>query len=93
MHVGVLTLELFIPHANSLKEKRRVVRRVKDRLKSRLNVAVAEVGNLDLWQRATLAVVAVNKDRPPAEALLQAALRQTEADHEAQVGEVEIEFF
>ena len=56
--VGLLTLELFIPHAQSLKDKRMVLRSVKDRLK-KFNVAVAEVAHQDLWQRATLGVVAI----------------------------------
>jgi hypothetical protein len=56
--VGLLTVELHIPGARSLKEKRMVLRGVKDRLK-KFNVAVAEVEHQDLWQRASLAVVTV----------------------------------
>ena len=58
MIVGLLTLELHIPHARSLKDKRMVLRSVKDRLR-KFNVAVAEVEHQDLWQRATLGVVAI----------------------------------
>jgi uncharacterized protein YlxP (DUF503 family) len=56
--VGLLTVELHIPGARSLKDKRMVLRGVKDRLK-KFNVAVAEVEHQDLWQRAGLAVVTV----------------------------------
>jgi uncharacterized protein len=56
--VGLLTVELHIPGARSLKDKRMVLRGVKDRLK-KFNVAVAEVEHQDLWQRASLAVVTV----------------------------------
>ena len=59
MKVAVLSLELHLPYAQSLKEKRMVLRRVKDRLR-KFNVAVAEVAHQDTWQRAGLAVVAVS---------------------------------
>jgi hypothetical protein len=59
LRVGLLVLELHIPGAQSLKDKRMVLRSVKDRVK-RFNVSVAEVEHQDLWQRATLGVVAVS---------------------------------
>ena len=59
MIVGLLTLELYIPQARSLKDKRMVLRSVKDRLK-KFNVAVAEVGHQDLWQRAALGIVTIS---------------------------------
>ena len=59
MRVAVLHVELFIPHALSLKDKRMVLRRVKDRL-GKFNVAVAEVEHQDVWQRAALGIVAIS---------------------------------
>lgn len=61
MVVGSLRLEIHIPAANSLKAKRSVVNHVKERVRSRFNAAVAEVGNQDLWQRATLGVAVVGE--------------------------------
>jgi uncharacterized protein YlxP (DUF503 family) len=61
MHVGTLKLEIHIPASNSLKAKRSVMNHVKERLRSRFNVAVAEVGGQDLWQRATLGVAVVGE--------------------------------
>lgn len=61
MFVGAYRIELFIPHAHSLKEKRSVVNGIKARL-SHLNLSVAEVDGQDLWQRATLGVSAVSAD-------------------------------
>ncbi len=58
MLVALLSIELHIPEARSLKDKRMVLRSVKDRLK-KFNVAVAEVEHQDLWQRAELGVVTV----------------------------------
>lgn len=61
--VGLLTLHLQIEAAHSLKEKRHVVRGLKDRLRNRFNVSVAEVDGQDTWQRAVIAVVTVSGDR------------------------------
>ena len=55
MRVAVLHVEIHIPYAQSLKDKRMVLRRIKDRLQ-KFNVAVAELENQDLWQRLSEAV-------------------------------------
>jgi hypothetical protein len=57
--VGCLYLELFLSEAQSLKDKRRVVKSLKDRLHQKFPVATAEVGETELWQRAELAIVSV----------------------------------
>ena len=72
MHVAVLSLELHLPYAQSLKEKRMILRRVKDRLR-KFNVSVAEVSYQDTWQRVGLAVVSVSGASAPAERELAAA--------------------
>jgi uncharacterized protein len=69
--VGVLTLELRLENSHSLKDKRHVVRSLKDRLRSKFNVAVAEIEYQDLWQRAVLAAVTVSSDRGNAERVLR----------------------
>jgi uncharacterized protein len=71
--VGLLTVELLVGGARSLKDKRMVLRRVKDRLQ-RFNVSVAEVDHLDLWQRGALAVSAVANDRDVVEQTLSAVV-------------------
>ena len=69
--IGVLTLEIHIEDAHSLKEKRHVVKGLKDRLRSRFNVAVAEIDYQDSWQRAMVAAVTISGDRVHAESVLQ----------------------
>jgi uncharacterized protein YlxP (DUF503 family) len=59
MVIGVVTVDISIPHAQSLKDKRAVIRSVKDRLVSRMNVSAAEVGKQDVWKYAELAFVTV----------------------------------
>lgn len=77
--IGVLTLEIRLEHAHSLKEKRQVVTGLKERLRHKFNVAVAEIDYQDLWQRAVLAAVTVSGDHVRAEQVLQAAEREAAA--------------
>jgi uncharacterized protein YlxP (DUF503 family) len=63
MVVGVLRLEFHLADSHSLKEKRAVLKSLKDRLRGKFNVAVAEVDMHELWQRACLGVAALGGDR------------------------------
>jgi len=90
MHVAVLHVELFIPHALSLKDKRMVLRRLKDRL-GKFNVAVAEVEHQDLWQRARLAVVSVNTDHVHLESTLHSVAGEAERAADIQVLDANVE--
>ena len=69
--IGVLTLELRLDESHSLKEKRHVVQSLKDRLRNKFNVSVAEIDHQDSWQRGLVAAVTVSPDRPFAEQVLQ----------------------
>ncbi len=71
MKLGVMKVSLHIPMAQSLKDKRRVVRSLKDRLFARFNVSVAEVGDQDLHQRATIGICFVSLDSKRADAKIQ----------------------
>jgi len=93
MPIGVLTLELHLPEAHSLKEKRFVVRKIKDRLRSRFNVAVAELDHQDLWQRALLGVVSISSDRKALQNLLEAVERESEKVLGRDLVGTELDFF
>ena len=77
MPIGVLTLEIHLPYAHSLKEKRFVVRKVKDRLRARFNVAVAELDHQELWQRAVVGVVSISSDQRNLESVLEAVQQES----------------
>jgi len=68
--IAYLTLEIRIEGAHSLKDKRQVVRSVKDGLRAHFNVAVAEVEASDAWQRATIGVVSISDSRDYLEGLM-----------------------
>jgi len=74
MPVGLLTLELHIPDAQSLKDKRQVVRSLKDRLRRHFNVAVAEMEYQDVWSRAIIGVVTLSTAEQHVEESLQLVL-------------------
>ena len=75
--IGVLTLELRLEDSHSLKEKRHVVQSLKDRLRHKFNVSVAEIDHQDLWQRATVSAVTVSSDRENAEKVLRGVEEET----------------
>ena len=83
MPIGVLTLEIHLPYAHSLKEKRAVLWKLRDRLRSRFNVAVAELDHQDVWQHATLGVVSISDSQK----LLEAVLRQVLGESEKILGQ------
>jgi uncharacterized protein YlxP (DUF503 family) len=75
MVVGVVTWDLHLSGCASLKDKRRVLRSLKDRLHQQFNVSVAETAAHDRWQRAELTCAVVATDRRHAESVLGAAGR------------------
>jgi uncharacterized protein YlxP (DUF503 family) len=89
--VALLTVEMHVPGARSLKDKRMVLRRVKDRLK-KFNVAVSEIEHHDLWQRTALAVVTVSTDQAHAVRELAAAAAEIERVEPGLITRTEIEF-
>ncbi len=91
MVIALLSLELYVPGSQSLKEKRMVLRRIKDRI-SKFNVAVSEVEHQDLWQRAGLAVVTVSTDERHADRELAAVADEIERVEPGLIARQEVEF-
>ena len=85
MVIGVAAWELQIFGAQSLKEKRSVVKSLKDRLRERFNVAVAETAHHDVWQRAEIAVSTVSTDRRHAESVIESVDRFMAGDGRARI--------
>jgi hypothetical protein len=85
MVVGVIGWELEVFGAQSLKEKRSVVRSLKERLRNRFNVSVAETGLNDLWQRAEITACVVSNDRRMADSVLESVDRFVNSDPRARV--------
>ena len=92
MVIGCLRLTLTLAENESLKGKRRVVRRVRDRVRNQFNVAAAEVEALDDWSVASIGVVCVSNDSAHAHAMLMKVLRFVERMLvDAEISDVETE--
>ena len=91
MVIGVCRLDLLIGESQSLKEKRRMVKQIIDRVKHRFNVSIAEVGNNDLWQSAQLGLCLVSNDRRFTNSSLDTILDFIETINVAEVVKSDIE--
>jgi uncharacterized protein YlxP (DUF503 family) len=78
MPVGLLILELHIPEAQSLKDKRQVLRSLKDRLRGQFNVAVAELDHQDAWQQSVVGIVTLSNEESHVEESLQKVLAEAD---------------
>lgn len=93
MPVGVLILEIQLPYSHSLKDKRAVIRKLRDRLRARFNVAVAEMDHQEVWQQATLGVVSISGSQVLLESALQQVLQESESILGQDVAQYSIDFF
>ena len=75
MVIGVRSWELHLPGAHSLKDKRSVIKSIKDRMHNEFNVSVAETGQHDAWQTAELTAAVVASDRRHADSVLESVDR------------------
>ena len=91
MHIGSVTITLAIPGSQSLKDKRHVIRGLLDAIRGKFNVSAAEVGELDLWQRATIAVVTVANEAAFVDQVLAKVLDLVESDPGCTVLEIDQE--
>ncbi len=91
MHIGICTLYLRLLEARSLKEKRRVIKSIKDRIGNKFNVSIAEVDKLDKWQWATLGTVCVSNDAGFTNSMLSNVVNFVEQTHLVELVDYEIE--
>lgn len=83
MFVGVLRLTFHVPHARSLKDKRRVVRKFRDRVRARFDVSIAEVDAQDKLQRAVFGVSVVSSDAAVCDSVLEHVAHVAETQEDA----------
>jgi hypothetical protein len=92
MTIGVMSIRMAIPGSHSLKDKRRALRGIKDRLRTQFNVSVAEVDCQDVWQTAVLAVAAVGSDRAVVEGRLDTVADLVRRSRHVEIVRCEKEF-
>jgi uncharacterized protein len=91
--IGTVLIELHIPGSTSLKAKRSVLNRIKERLKNRFNASVSEVDHQDLWQRAAIGVAVVGIEKRVVESTLSNIVRQVETETRIEITQVQTDFF
>ena len=84
-------VQLYLPESRSLKDKRQVLKSLKDRLHNRFNASVAEVGFNELWQRSTVAFAVVSNGMDHADEVISKAIRFIEDDGRVQVLDASVE--
>jgi uncharacterized protein YlxP (DUF503 family) len=93
MIIGLLTLEIYIPYSHSLKEKRKSLNKIKDRVKNKFNVAIAELDFLNKWQRAKIGLVTINTQKSMIEKIFHKIIMEIEENIEGEILKKEIHFF
>jgi uncharacterized protein YlxP (DUF503 family) len=78
MPVGLLLLDLQLPDAHSLKDKRQILRSLKARLRRKFNIAIAELDFHDVWQSSTIGIVTLSNAEQHVEESLQSVLREAQ---------------
>ncbi len=92
VHLGVLLLELHIPDSQSLKAKRKVILSLKTRIRNKFNVSVAEVGDLDKWQRSVFGVSALSGDQKIVENMLKEVVEFAHKDFAVDVISAKVDY-
>jgi uncharacterized protein len=93
MPVAVMKLKLSLAGARSLKDKRQVIKSLKERLKQRFNVSVAEMDLQDVWQSAVLGVAIISPDKQFAESVASKVADFVRSDHRLFLAAIEVEVF
>lgn len=91
-HIGILYLDLFIPDSQSLKDKRQVIKSLKDKARQIFNVSVAEIGDLDKWQMAHLAFAMIGNDQHHIDRNLQTIPGFIESNYPVHISTQSMEF-
>lgn len=85
MHVAACSMRLRLDQSDSLKDKRRVVRSLVERMRARFNVSAAETGRLESWREAEIGVAVVSNDPSHAREMIEAVIRFVESDGRAEL--------
>jgi uncharacterized protein YlxP (DUF503 family) len=91
MFVGVVTFDLVLAENHSLKGKRQVLKKIKDRVGNRFNVSIAEIDSLDRWQRATLGIACISRERRHLESQLAHVVDFIDGLHLAELENIDTE--
>ncbi|MEO0198009.1 MAG: DUF503 domain-containing protein [candidate division WOR-3 bacterium] len=92
MLVGILIIDLYLPTCNSLKEKRNILKRLKDKVRGSFNVSISEIDELDIWRRAQLGVACISNNGKDANSLLSKVVNFIESEDLVEILDYKISF-
>ncbi|MCJ8329561.1 MAG: DUF503 domain-containing protein [Lentisphaeria bacterium] len=92
MILGILRIELDIDYAQSLKDKRSVLNRIKDRMKNKFNVSIAEVGSNEIWNYADIAIAHVSNDQRFSNQVLDKVIDHIEKIKDCEIADYSMDF-
>ena len=92
MATGILKVDLFMSESDSLKARRRILKSIKDRTRARFNVSIAELGEDTLWQRATLGIAYVTRNRRHVDQVFSRIINMIEGNGSVEIIDQEVEF-
>jgi uncharacterized protein len=93
MVIGLLALEIFLPYSQSLKDKRKVLNALRDRVRGRFNAAFAELDFQEKWQRSRIGIVTLNSQKGLVDQVLQKICREVEDNLEGEIVLSEYHYF
>jgi uncharacterized protein YlxP (DUF503 family) len=93
MIIGLLSCEIHFPYSQSLKEKRKELNRLRDRIRQRYNVALAELDYQDTWQRTEIGIVTLNSRQSVVESLLNRIFREIVENTNGEILRHDIRYF
>ena len=93
MVIGVTSIEIHIPESGSLKGKRHFLKRIKDKVRNKFNVSIAEVDHNDLWQRTTLGISVVANEKQFANQVLSQVVDLIGKENGVQILDYSIELY
>ena len=93
MIIGLLTFDIYLPYSHSLKEKRKTLNKLKDRLKKKYNIAFAELDYLNKWQRSKIGMVTLNTQKNMIDKVFQKIILEAEENIEGEILRKEVIFF
>lgn len=93
MHIGACVLEIYLPDVGSLKHKRRIIKGSKERIRRRFNVSIAEIGNHDVWQRATIGIACIGNDSANVHSVIMKVTNFLRQNHSLEIIHMEVTSF
>lgn len=93
MIIGCLTIEIYLPYSHSLKEKRKRLKRLNDRLRTKYNVAFAELEYQDKWQRSKIGIVTLNNHSAIIDKKFNQIIRDIEENIDGEIIEKNLAYY